>query len=140
MAEASIGDEDLHRQLRDELRTAHTDIEAISGELQVILKELEAAAERAKVHLSQGGSAADLASVADAVRLRPALDAGLRRLGNARRRSMTYALQLGAQEGTPLSELARRFGVSRQYVSKVLKEQPPGGRLRRIDPDEQVPK
>lgn len=140
MAATSTGDDSVDPELRDELKTAYIDIEAIAGELQVVLHQLEAAAERAKVHLAAGGSAADLGDEADAVRLRPALDAGLRRLGNARRRSMVYALQLGAQEGTPLSELARRFGVSRQYVSKLLKEQPPGGRLHRIDPDEPVPK
>lgn len=140
MDRSAQGGGDLDPLLRQELRTAQADMAAIARELQQVLGQLESASERAELHLAAGGSAADLAEVSEVTKIRPALDAGLRRLGNARRRSMVYALQLGAQEGTPLSELARRYGITRQYVSKLLKEQPPGGRLHRIDPDEPVPK
>ena len=72
-----------------------------------------------------GGTAGRLLASLPAVELRSTLDAAIAREGQTRRECRLAFFALAHAEGVSISEIARRWGVSRQYVSKVLGDTDP---------------
>lgn len=103
------------REALDELADASADL----AQLAVRVRET---AEVGKAHLEGGGSVTDIPTVIHLDVVRADLEAALARFNAARMRTRRHTVTLATTEGASLSDLARRFGVSRQYMSKLLRE------------------
>jgi len=108
---------------RQAYHDALDELEQASGELAEIGRRIEGTSQLSKAHIEAGGLVSDVPVTIHLRELRADLDAALTRFHDARMATRWQTIVLGAAEGTSLSELARQFGVSRQYVSKLLREQ-----------------
>lgn len=108
----------------DALRQAFIDgqavLEAASRDLREVLVQVEESTRVGRSHLLAGGSAVDLPVVADIAGLRSVLAQRLAAFDHARLETRTVNMQMAVWEGFSASEIARRYGVSRQYASKLI--------------------
>jgi DNA-directed RNA polymerase specialized sigma24 family protein len=81
----------------------------------------------ARRHLESGGPAADLPRVAHVMEERAAVNAALAEMQQARHRSQRSLFLLAVDEGFSLAEIARTWGISRQLVSRMTREEPGHG-------------
>jgi DNA invertase Pin-like site-specific DNA recombinase len=72
-------------------------------------------------HLAEGGDAAGCREVLDLRSATTDFDGAVGRLLAGRRRAQRAMYQLSAAEGMTATEIARTWGVSRQFVSRILK-------------------
>src|SRR5580658_329037 len=103
------------------------ELEESSAGLRASLEELEDRVERARRHLQAGGPVADLPRVASIMEQRAKVNAALAGVQQARHRSQRSLFLLAVEEGFSLAEVARTWGISRQLVSRMTKEEPGQG-------------
>ena len=77
---------------------------------------------RARRLLDAGRPAREVAQLANAAQARAATSAIIREVQGARHRAQRAQFKLAAAEGSTMAEIARGWGVSRQLVSRMVKE------------------
>lgn len=115
-------DADRVRRARREFVDAQRQLEDASSQLREVLERVEATTRRGRAHIEAGLSAVDLPVVAEIGALRAELAERMAAFDHARMETRLANMRLAVWEGSSASEIARRYGVSRQYVSKLLKE------------------
>ena len=105
---------------RHEFIDAQADLERSAIELRRVLADVEESTKVGREHIRSGAPAVDLPDVAGLVDLRARLSAALSAFDAARLVTRTANMRLAVWEGSSASEIARRYGVSRQYASKLL--------------------
>jgi DNA-directed RNA polymerase sigma subunit (sigma70/sigma32) len=88
------------------------------------LKYMEAVMRRVRKLIETGHPATEVAHQVDAAAARQATSEILREVQGARQRAQRAQFKLAAAEGSTLAEIARGWGVSRQLVSRLVKESP----------------
>ncbi|MET0420452.1 MAG: helix-turn-helix domain-containing protein [Acidimicrobiia bacterium] len=73
-------------------------------------------------HVVQDGDVSDFADLFDPAALRASLSTALVEFERARHRSQRLLFQLLRAEGMSASDIARRWGISRQLVSRMINE------------------
>jgi DNA-binding Lrp family transcriptional regulator len=86
------------------------------------LKTMETVMRRARRLLDAGRPAREVAQLANAAQARAATSAIIREVQGARHRAQRAQFKLAAAEGSTMAEIARGWGVSRQLVSRMVKE------------------
>jgi hypothetical protein len=94
------------------------------------LKTMETLMRRVRKMLEGGRSAVEVAQLANAASARAATSQIIREVQGARHRAQQAQFKLAAAEGSTMAEIARRWGVSRQLVSRMVKE--PAPRRRKV--------
>jgi hypothetical protein len=102
-------------------------LEEAAATVRASLAQLEDRVSLARRHLENGGPAADLPRVAHVMEERAAVNAALAEMQQARHRAQRSLFLLAADEGFSLAEIARTWGISRQLVSRMTKEEPGQG-------------
>ena len=126
---AAITRESDHATQADALRA-----EAIAGldlvlqaspVLRAQLRSFERAVRRERAHLARGGAAADLHEAFDIAAVREALLKAADELETARRNSRLAIFVMQQSEGRSASDISRGWGLSRQLVSRSMKDAQP---------------
>jgi hypothetical protein len=99
-------------------------VAALRGEL----RRFETPLRRARAHLARGGTATDLHSVIDIVTARETLSRAALEFESIRHTSRISIFRMQVAEGMSLGAIARDWGVSRQLVSRMMKEPRKTGR------------
>ncbi len=86
------------------------------------LKTMETVMRRARRLLDAGRPAREVAQLANVAQARAATSAIIREVQGARHRAQRAQFKLAAAEGSTMAEIARGWGVSRQLVSRMVKE------------------
>ena len=86
------------------------------------LKTMETLMRRVRKMLESGRSAVEVAQLANAAAARAATSEIIREVQGARHRAQQAQFKMAAAEGSTMAEIARRWGVSRQLVSRMVKE------------------
>ena len=94
------------------------------------LKTMETLMRRVRRMLEGGRTAVEVAQLANAAAARAATSGIIREVQGARHRAQQAQFKLAAAEGSTMAEIARRWGVSRQLVSRMVKE--PAPRRKRV--------
>lgn len=102
-------------------------LEEAAATVRASLAQLEDRVSLARRHLESGGPAGDLQRVAHVMEERAAVNAALAEMQQARHRSQRSLFLLAVDEGFSLAEIARTWGISRQLVSRMTKEEPGQG-------------
>jgi ribosomal protein S20 len=89
------------------------------------LKIMETLMRRVRKMIESGRSATEVAGVANAAQARAATSDIIREVQAARHRAQQAQFKLAAAEGSTMAEIARGWGVSRQLVSRMVKEPSP---------------
>lgn len=89
-----------------------------------VARRSRAAAEAGIVHIESGGAASTIPEVTGIAKLRADINVAFAEFDAARMETRSWTMALAAVEGTSLATIAREFGVSRQYASKLLAEHP----------------
>jgi transposase-like protein len=105
------------------------DLEAAIVRTRNQLRFMENVLRRVRKSLESGRPASEVARTADAAEARLATSKVIREVQAARHRAQRAQFKLAAAEGSTMAEIARRWGVSRQLVSRMVKE--PNPRRRR---------
>ena len=109
-------DEVLRRQVLDDLDALiEVAVEARQG-----LRSYQSALEKNRRRLAGGGRGSDMPSMFDVGTVRSTITDRLARLERARNTSRISLWRLQVSEGTPIAEIARVWGLSRQLVSRAL--------------------
>jgi hypothetical protein len=113
-------------QSEDEIREAavacYAAAEKAADELRATLAGFSATCAAARDHLAQGGDTQGLADIIPLNALRSRLTDELARFETARLGSRTAVARVAQSEGRRLSDLAREWGVSRQYVWQLVRD------------------
>lgn len=124
-----------HNKRMGQLQPAHDD--ALRQELLQSLKVLKDSAERVHDALNEaagtysvvrklvedGHRISELSDMIDPIPLRTALSDGVNGLERARHNSQRILFQILRAEGRTNAEIARKWGISRQLVSRLVNEQ-----------------
>jgi hypothetical protein len=86
------------------------------------MKVMETTIRRARRLIETGRPAHEVAVVVNAAEARLATSVIIREVQAARHRAQQAQFKLSAAEGSTMAEIARRWGVSRQLVSRMVKE------------------
>jgi len=108
------------RALRKELIAAVDVVDAANAELRAALADLAAATERYRAHLVHGGDAGDFSLLGDVAARRARVRDALNEFEETRQVTQRALFRLAAHEGESITALAKRMGVSRQLVSRIL--------------------
>jgi len=111
--------------LRDEAIRSIGEMEEAILTTRNQLKVMETVMRRGRKMLESGRSASEVASVNHAAEARAATSEIIRRVQGARHRAQQAQFKLAAAEGATMAEIARGWGVSRQLVSRMVKEPMP---------------
>jgi len=122
-----VPDTDSHSALRQTVIADLRELEESVSKLRAKLQLLETRVERGRLHLEAGGTAGDLSRVSQVMEVRAEANAALTEMQQARHRAQRSLFLLTAEEGYSLAEIARSWGISRQLVSRMTKEQPAEG-------------
>ncbi|MGH9045148.1 MAG: helix-turn-helix domain-containing protein [Acidimicrobiales bacterium] len=95
------------------------------------LKVMEGGMRRARRIMEAGHSAREVADMVDVGEIRSASSEVIQEIQAARHRAQLMQFRMAAAEGMSLAEIARHWGVSRQLVSRIVKEPVPRLRPRR---------
>jgi hypothetical protein len=118
----------LHGLRQDAIRELE-DMEAAIVRTRNQLRFMENVIRRVRKALESGRPASEVAKTANAAEARLATSTVIREVQAARHRAQRAQFKLAAAEGSTMAEIARRWGVSRQLVSRMVKE--PNPRRRR---------
>jgi len=88
------------------------------------LRGFEGAIKKARRHLEKGGSAANMRSVVDVSAARVHLSQVAETFQTHRHNARLAVFRMQIAEGLSLGAIAREWGLSRQLVSRMLKETP----------------
>jgi len=86
------------------------------------LKVVETTVRRSRRLLESGRSMHEIALMINAADKRSVTSGLIREVQGARHRSHQAAFKLAVAEGSTMAEIAREWGVSRQLVSRMVKE------------------
>lgn len=111
-------------RLRQEFVDAQVQLGAASDSLAEIAIRSRHAVEVGIGHISAGLPVSDLPTAAGLADLRASINQVFADFDAARMRTRAYAMILAAAEGMSQAEVARQWGVSRQYVSRVIADHP----------------
>ncbi len=111
--------------LRDEAIRSIGEMEEAILATRNQLKVMETVMRRGRKMLESGRGASEVASVNHAAEARAATSEIIRRVQGARHRAQQAQFKLAAAEGATMAEIARGWGVSRQLVSRMVKEPMP---------------
>jgi hypothetical protein len=89
------------------------------------LKVMETLMRRARKMMETGRGANDVARVAHAAQARANTSKIIRDVQAARHRAQQAQFKMAAAEGATMAQIARNWGVSRQLVSRMVKEATP---------------
>ncbi|MGH9045843.1 MAG: hypothetical protein ACRDVW_00845 [Acidimicrobiales bacterium] len=89
------------------------------------LKFMETVMRRARTLVEGGRGATEVADLVGAAQARAATSDVIREVQAARHRAQQAQFKLAAAEGGSMAEIARAWGVSRQLVSRMVKEPMP---------------
>ena len=89
------------------------------------LRFMEGMVRRVRKMIESGRTAAEVARTANAAEARAATSEVIREVQAARHRAQRAQFKLAAAQGSTMAEIARRWGVSRQLVSRMVKEPSP---------------
>jgi DNA-directed RNA polymerase specialized sigma24 family protein len=103
------------------------ELEAAAATVRASLAQLEDRVSLARQLIQSGGPIADLPRVAHVMEERAAVNAALADMQQARHRSQRSLFLLAVEEGFTLADIARTWGISRQLVSRMTKEEPGRG-------------
>ena len=93
-----------------------------AAELRTQLKTFEGGLRRARRHLASGGNASELRGVLDIVSARETLSVAAAGFQAERHVSRVSVFRVQRAEGMSLGAIARAWGLSRQLVSRMLRE------------------
>jgi len=113
------------QSLRDEAIRSIGEMEEAILATRNQLRVMEAVMRRGRKMLESGRGASEVASVNHAAEARAATSEIIRRVQGARHRAQQAQFKLAAAEGATMAEIARGWGVSRQLVSRMVKEPMP---------------
>jgi len=113
------------QNLRDEAIRSIGEMEEAILATRNQLKIMETLMRRGRKMLESGRSASEVATVNHAAEARAATSDIIRRVQGARHRAQQAQFKLAAAEGATMAEIARGWGVSRQLVSRMVKEPMP---------------
>ncbi len=111
--------------LRDEAARTLREMEEAIVRTRSQLKFMETLMRRVRKMIEAGRSATEVATVANAAAARAATSDIIREVQAARHRAQQAQFKLAAAEGSTMAEIARGWGVSRQLVSRMVKEPAP---------------
>jgi len=111
--------------LRDEAIRSIGEMEEAILATRNQLKVMETVMRRGRKMLESGRGASEVATVNHAAEARAATSEIIRRVQGARHRAQQAQFKLAAAEGATMAEIARGWGVSRQLVSRMVKEPMP---------------
>jgi ribosomal protein S20 len=114
----------LNALRQDAIRTLREMEEAIVR-TRAQLKFMETLMRRVRRLVENGGSATEVANQAHAASARAATSDIIKEVQAARHRAQQAQFKLAAAEGSTMAEIARGWGVSRQLVSRMVKEATP---------------
>jgi len=104
----------------DEVRRAQDEYLAASEALRAVLRRLEDEVRAGRAHLDGGGTAGGLPEAAGVPTINPVLNEHIDQLERARQRTRRAYFGMAVDEGLSHGEIARRWGISRQLVSRIL--------------------
>lgn len=105
---------------RREFVEAQARLEQSSVRLRGVLEAVEESTRLGTGHIESGAPALELPDVLGLIDLRARLADALSSFDAARLVTRTANMRLAVWEGASASEIARRYGVSRQYASRLL--------------------
>jgi len=113
------------QSLRDEAIRSIGEMEEAILATRNQLRVMETVMRRGRKMLESGRGASEVATVNHAAEARAATSEIIRRVQGARHRAQQAQFKLAAAEGATMAEIARGWGVSRQLVSRMVKEPMP---------------
>jgi hypothetical protein len=116
--------------LREESIQSLLEMEEALVHVRTHLKTLEATMRRARRLAATGLPALDIAVATNAAQMRAGTSATIDEIQLARHRARQLQFKVAAAEGASMAEIARGWGVSRQLVSRMVKE--PVARRRKV--------
>jgi translation initiation factor 2B subunit (eIF-2B alpha/beta/delta family) len=108
--------------LRNESIRTMREMEEAIVRTRAQMKVMETTIRRARRLIETGRPAREVAGTVNAAEARLATSAIIREVQAARHRAQQAQFKLSAAEGATMAEIARRWGVSRQLVSRMVKE------------------
>jgi DNA-directed RNA polymerase specialized sigma24 family protein len=108
------------RALRKELIAAVDVVDDANTRLRTELEDLAAATARYRAHLVDGGDAGDFSLLGDVAARRRRVHDALAEFEETRQVTQRALFRLAAHEGESITAMAKRLGVSRQLVSRIL--------------------
>jgi Homeodomain-like domain len=111
--------------LREDALRELAEFEAAIVRTRDQLKFMEGVIRRVRKMTESGRSPSEVADAVDFAKGRAATSAVIREVQAARHRAQRAQFKLAAAEGATMAEIARQWGVSRQLVSRMVKEPSP---------------
>ncbi len=111
--------------LREEATRTLRELEEAIVRTRSQMKLMETLMRRIRRMVESGRNATDVANVSNAAQGRAATSEMIREVQAARHRAQQAQFKLAAAEGSTMAEIARAWGVSRQLVSRMVKEPSP---------------
>jgi hypothetical protein len=111
--------------LRDAFLEALDELAAERVRLQRALHDAASAWMLVGEHVSRGGSVQEITTLVDPAELRGRVSDALDGWERARHRAQQLVYRLSALDGESITDISRRWGVSRQLVSRMLNEHGP---------------
>lgn len=121
MERTRAGTAEYEATLRD-YRMALEELERSALHVSEVFRRVDRSGPRSLEHLDARGRVSDIPATIHLRDLRDEISSALDRFNQARMTTRVMTARLASAEGTSLSELARQFGVSRQYMSKILSD------------------
>lgn len=106
--------------LREQALAALDEFIQATADARDDLSSFQAALEKNRTYLGEGGPAADLPALFDIPTLRSSLTDVLERVEQARMACRRTLWRLQIAEGKSIADIARSWGLSRQLVSRAL--------------------
>ena len=107
---------------RNDYYAALVELEEAAAALRDAASRVVDAQQHAKAHVLEGKPVSDLPASIHLRDLRADIERAVERFHEARIATRVKTAVMASTEGTSLSEVARQFGFSRQYLSKLLSE------------------
>jgi len=111
-----------HATLREESLRSMLELVESVARTRNQLKVVETTVRRSRRLLESGRSMHEIALMINAAEARSVTSGLIREVQGARHRSHQAAFKLAVAEGSTMAEIAREWGVSRQLVSRMVKE------------------
>ena len=108
------------RALRKELLASIDVVDQANTTLRAELEDLAAATATYRAHVAGGGEAGDFSLLGDVAARRARVRDALTEFEQVRQGTQRALIRLAAHEGETFTALAKRLGVSRQLVSRIM--------------------
>lgn len=111
-----------HESAVRDFQLALDELERSALVVSEVFQRVARSGRQGREHIDVGGTVSDIPATIHLRDLRDEIGSALDRFNQARMKTRVMTARLASAEGTSLSELARQFGVSRQYMSKLLSD------------------